>query len=293
MPATLKRFTTYALTTVLLREVLCDPDAFSGPFTRPVRTIEFTKLLLRLRLILPGFKRVSAVPFITRWPLCGKGVVLAKSLCACRLFAICFTPLLERTCEDFSPQGRGKIIAVKRRVERHIVIQPSDPNYRIIPLARGMNCVVSTRHYEFLSQFNWHAHWSSKKHTFYAVRRLIVDGKRKRILMHKEILNACDSSEIDHHNGDGLDNRDDNLRPCTTSQNQANRPKPSHNTVGYKGVRRFRNKYRASLIVKGKQIVSTLVSTSEEAARLYDGLAIQYFGEFAHLNFPCTPLEAP
>lgn len=51
---------------------------------------------------------------------------------------------------------------------------------------------------------------------FYAKRAVLKNGKTKTIKMHNIILGF---KGIDHINGNGLDNRRNNLRPATKSQN--------------------------------------------------------------------------
>jgi len=175
---------------------------------------------------------------------------------------------------------------MKRHMPRHAVEQPLDPSYRIIALSQGKDALVSTRHYEKLIQWNWSAEIDRKGRTFYAVRRQIINGKSTRILMHRFILNDYTSPHIDHQNGNGLDNRDGNIRAATISQNGANCPKRSHNTTGYKGVVRHGKKFISSITVMGRKIRSSPFLTAEEAAQDYDKQALRYFEEFAQLNFP-------
>lgn len=98
--------------------------------------------------------------------------------------------------------------------------------------------------------------------------------------------------EIDHKDGDTLfNNKIENLRPCTTSQNMANQKElKSNNKSGYKGVYwRTRDRKWAAQIGKNKKIFDLgYYSSPEEAARAYDKEAIKLYGEFASLNFPQT-----
>lgn len=59
---------------------------------------------------------------------------------------------------------------------------------------------------------------------------------------------------VDHINGNGLDNRIENLRACTKSQNMMNMATPKHNTSGFKGVgwSKQMNKWRAHISLDGK-----------------------------------------
>lgn len=63
--------------------------------------------------------------------------------------------------------------------------------------------------------------------------------------MHRPVMNARDHEQVDHINHDGLDNRKENLRIVTNSQNGMNRRLTSANTSGYKGVSFDRGAYRA------------------------------------------------
>jgi hypothetical protein len=93
---------------------------------------------------------------------------------------------------------------------------------------------------------------------------------------------------VDHHDGDGLNNRWVNIRTATGTQNCANSIKPSSNTSGYKGAYydKRRQCFFAQIMVAGRQIYLGTASDVEDAAMMYDEAARKYFGEFAKLNFP-------
>jgi len=176
---------------------------------------------------------------------------------------------------------------MKRTVVRHVVEQPLDPSYRIVPLSQGKNALVSAHRYELVNQFNWTAELDRKGRGWYAMRKMSVAGKEKRITMHRFITNDFISPTIDHKNGDGLDNRDENLRPGTVSQNGANCAKRANNKTGYKGVQLLRNgKFEAMIKVRGKVHHLGHYVSKVEAAVAYDRAAFRYFGEFSQLNFP-------
>jgi hypothetical protein len=108
--------------------------------------------------------------------------------------------------------------------------------------------------------------------------------------MHREILGfGPGDPPIDHRNHDGLDNRRQNLRPCTYGQNQVN-SKP-RNGRRFKGVYRHsphwrKKRFQAHITVANKRISLGYFLTEREAARAYDIAARKHFGDFAKLNLP-------
>jgi hypothetical protein len=169
----------------------------------------------------------------------------------------------------------------KLHVRRHEVIQPLDQSYRLIPLTQGQNAIVDAADFEWLSQWNWYAHWSPGTKTFYAVRN-------KSPNMHQLILGCGTDDDIDHKNNDTLDNRRNNLRKCTHGQNAANTKRRTK--WGYKGVVFYptarKHKWSARIVKDGKHIHLGMFLTVEEAAKAYDAAAKIYHGEFAQTNFP-------
>ena len=90
----------------------------------------------------------------------------------------------------------------------------------------------------------------------------------------------------DHKNGDGLDNRRANLRPCNNSQNQANRIH-WNGTSGFRGVTRHHGgRWQATIGRDGRMVYLGLFATPEDAARAYDAAAVAAWGEYARPNFP-------
>lgn len=91
------------------------------------------------------------------------------------------------------------------------------------------------------------------------------------------------SQEIDHKNRNQLDNRCENLRPASKTQNQWNCKPRSHNKSGYKGVHlsdKKKKKWRANIVINGKQKFLGYFEKPEDAARAYDAVARQVQGEF-------------
>lgn len=154
-----------------------------------------------------------------------------------------------------------------------------------IPLTQGRIALVDDEDYEQLARHSW-----SFDGRGYAVRGVWVAGRVKKVRMHRQILSAAEGVEVDHVNGNGLDNRRSNLRLCEHHQNARNvRPRQGC-TSQYKGVywHRQSGKWRARLRFGGKHISLGLYVSEQDAARAYDAAARQHFGAFARTNFEAT-----
>lgn len=108
---------------------------------------------------------------------------------------------------------------------------------------------------------------------FYRAHRLVF-------LMHKGYL----PKTLDHINGDRVDNRIENLRPVTASQNQHNRKTNANNTSGYKGVswHKGAKKWVTKIKLEGKPIYLGLFDNLEEAAEVVRKTREELHGDFAN-----------
>jgi len=98
--------------------------------------------------------------------------------------------------------------------------------------------------------------------------------------------------DVDHKDGDPLNNRRNNLRIASSSDNGANRKHWA--ASGYKGVYVHETRWRAQITKNQKRHHLGLFETPEEAARAYNTAAVELFGEYAHLNVipPTSDLDA-
>lgn len=90
---------------------------------------------------------------------------------------------------------------------------------KLVPLTRGAFAVVDDDDFERVAAHKWSV--SEGKQNLYAQAR--VDGER--VLMHRWLLDAPKGYEVDHANGMSLDNRRENLKVCTRTENLQNRPR--------------------------------------------------------------------
>ena len=159
-----------------------------------------------------------------------------------------------------------------------------------IKLTKGKVAFIDDSDFHLVSTVkSWQAHRHSHRYTWYArgVLPRRVDPSQKYVLMHRLIIGDRLGIQVDHVNGDGLDNRRGNLRFATPQQNAANqRTMRSDNTSGFKGVtlHKQKGKWQAQLSVMGKNVFLGLFNDPRDAALAYNEAAKNAFGEFAAVN---------
>ena len=157
---------------------------------------------------------------------------------------------------------------------------------KLVYLAGGFAAIVDDADYDSVSRFSWSLltpRTHGKYYRCYAQSRTRrSDGSHTLQTMHRLIMNAPAGTDVDHINGDGLDNRRANLRLATRSQNMCNRGPNANNKSGYKGVSWMPKlgKWRATIVVNGKQTHLGLFSTPEDAHATYCDAAKRLHGSF-------------
>lgn len=172
------------------------------------------------------------------------------------------------------------------RLNRGTPQRNADGSYSV-PLTHGRFAIVDACDIERVAQHSWCT--VNTKHGRYAQATIPTEeNPERRVYMHRFLMDAPDSVEVDHENGDKLDNRRSNLRLCTRAQNSHNTGLTRANTSGFKGVSfcKQTGRWVAQIQAQGRYIKIGRFDTPNAAACAYDTAARKYQGEFARLNFP-------
>jgi len=150
-----------------------------------------------------------------------------------------------------------------------------------IQLSKGRTAIVDEVDAHGLKQYKWCFAYRPKMRSCdgYAVTN--INGKT--ILMHRMLVDAPCGMEVDHINGNGLDNRRSNIRLATSQQNKANRKVRNDSVTGLKGVtwNQSGKQWMARITVDRKCLYLGCFSTPMDAHLAYRQAAKKHFGEFA------------
>lgn len=168
-----------------------------------------------------------------------------------------------------------------------------------ITLTKGHSTIVDPEDEEWIKKRPWFA--KKGKYTWYAYSNTqsVHGEKRKSILMHREIFFRSNpeldrSLEVDHRDGNGLNNCRKNLRAATDSKQRHNQTIRTNNTSGYIGVTWHKRvgRFQARVRLNTRRHHVGYFDDPAEAAIARDGIVRKLHGEFGTYNFP-LPGERP
>lgn len=165
-----------------------------------------------------------------------------------------------------------------------------------ILLNQGQVALVGDEDYEWLSQWKWYLIKNNELSYAYraSTANEIRQGSIKTIRMHRVIMNCPNGLQIDHIDGNGLNNQRDNLRIVTTRQNNQNRHDKRSSI--YPGVNWHKRdkKWRAIIVCNGKKILLGFYNSEINAFKAYYD-AVLNLGEtvigFAYPEIPEDEIE--
>jgi hypothetical protein len=151
---------------------------------------------------------------------------------------------------------------------------------KLIPLTQGKFAQVDNEDFEWLNRWDWYLSTCDGK--YYAERKNGIENVR----MHREIMGCMkgDKKIIDHIDRNGLNNQRDNLRLCTSAQNQFNKtPSGISKYLGVCWNKQYK-KWKAQIRFDKKLINIGHYENEIDAAIAYNAKAKELHGEFANLN---------
>lgn len=132
--------------------------------------------------------------------------------------------------------------------------------------------LFSKRHYKTIGSLLWNLHRENK-----APR-----NHRTRKYLHQIVMGDCGGLEVDHINGNRLDNRDGNLRFVTRTQNMWNLPLSKRNRSGCRGVwwDKVNDAWQVKICVNRKQIFLGRFKDYDEAVKVRKKAEKKYYGQY-------------
>lgn len=153
-------------------------------------------------------------------------------------------------------------------------------NIAYVPLTKGYEAVIDVADVPLVSGWNWTVY--KLEHTAYGYRKACGGDRQRMVYIHQMILPLSDGTTPDHIDGDGLNNRRDNLRPATNIQQKCNRRTFKNNTSGIKGVSwsAQNGKWVAYIYLNGKKKSLGSFSDIEDAKAARSAATVQFHGEY-------------
>lgn len=149
-----------------------------------------------------------------------------------------------------------------------------------IKLTKGKFALVDDEDYGKLSKYKWHANHDNKG-KFYADRSTFkgIKGEFER-KMHRLIMDCPKGKEIDHIDGNGLNNQKSNLRVCTHAQNMKNMIAHKDSRSGLRGVSPSGKKWQVRITNNYKEKYIGTYNSKLEAYQAYCDACTKYHGDY-------------
>lgn len=151
-----------------------------------------------------------------------------------------------------------------------------------VPLSKGYEAIIDAKDAKLVSWWSWYA--NEKPRTVYAVAKIPKSSGSSVLKMHRLLTNAPEGMDVDHINGNDLDNRRSNLRVVTRAENRANSKGRRDSASGLKGTTfiKAKNRWRATITVRGVlHHLGSGFKTAQEAHEAYLAAAKRLNGDFA------------
>lgn len=152
-----------------------------------------------------------------------------------------------------------------------------------IPVPSGHAVLVDETDLRALRFYHWRVHKTMSGRIYAATRNRFTG---KILYMHRFLMKAPAGSDVDHIDGDGLNNQRSNLRLCSRKENVRNSRPQVGRSSRFKGVHLCPDsgRWHARIVVDGKKVHLGRFTREGEAAAAYNKAARIHFGQFARVN---------
>jgi len=171
-----------------------------------------------------------------------------------------------------------------------------DGNIAYVPLTKGFEAIIDACDAVNVEGYRWWAMTNKRHNKVYAAGRIEINGVHALIFMHRFLLNAPHGLDVDHKNGDGLDNRRENIRLATRSQNMHNKKMQHNNTSGFKGVHwhKTHKKWCANIKVgDNRKFLGGFDRIEDAAWPVCDGYCLPVYEQCRNTRSACRYLGGP
>lgn len=147
----------------------------------------------------------------------------------------------------------------------------------------GIEAIIDAADAHLVDAYRWRVRPQGK--LIYIQTRTVFGGRKRTVSLHQMIMGGSSRErQIDHVNGNPMDNRRANLRFASPAQNACNTGKKVGHLSKYKGVTRHRTgKWQAQIKIEGTSVYLGLYGTEAIAHEVYAAVAREFHGEFARL----------
>ena len=160
-----------------------------------------------------------------------------------------------------------------------------DGDVAYVPLTRGYYAIIDAEDAPLVEGVSWRAKPGNTGIIYAARDCRDGSGNWTVVRMHRVILGAKDKTLVDHLDHDGLNNRRNNIRLCSHSENNQNARKRIKGSSKYKGIywKERDKKWYARIMLNGKRIFLGSYDTEDEAHKAYCKASRDL-----HKEFGCT-----
>ncbi len=224
----------------------------------------------RLTVIVVDKSSKGAKPSLWKYRcvcICGTEVLVTKG-------CLCYG--VTKSCGCIDAENLLRLNRSKRKVNR---IEIDGDITKIFFFNTNNYTIIDSEDYERVKQHCWYEREGY-------VKARCRDISSKRVSLHRLILNPSGNKEVDHVDGDKLNNKKGNLRECTRAENTKNKGLAKNNKTGCSGVFFVKDdeKYKAYITVNKKRICLGTYINKQDAINSRHDAEIKYFGRFA----PCV-----